>query len=143
MEMTTAMRGTGLTGWFGVGTAAAALACLGGAGCTSEVAVPIAQNRVSAMVAEPELPMRPLPVALAANPSPDTRAALAAGVSVDARLLVITADGTSTTLAAITTVLGYLGTPYDVFNASTGPALTADAAWAVGLDQVPSPIEPA
>ena len=71
--------------------------------------------------AEPEIPMGPLSVARDAQPSPETLMARADGVSVDARLLVITANGTSASLAAITTVLGYLGTPYDVLNASTGP----------------------
>ena len=52
---------------------------------------------------------------------PRPRWPCADGVSVDARLLVITADGTSASFAAITTALGYLGTPYDVLNASTGP----------------------
>jgi hypothetical protein len=47
-------------------------------------------------------------------------------MSVDARLLVITADGTDPAYAAITEALQYLGTPFDSFNASTEPDLTAD-----------------
>ena len=45
--------------------------------------------------------MGPLSVAWDAKPSPDTLMTRADGVSVDARLLLITADGTSATFAAI------------------------------------------
>ena len=47
-------------------------------------------------------------------------------MTLDARLLVITGDGKSSSFAAITSALDYLGTPYDVFNAGAGPELTAD-----------------
>jgi peptidoglycan/xylan/chitin deacetylase (PgdA/CDA1 family) len=47
-------------------------------------------------------------------------------VSIDARLLIITGDGSDPGLDAITQTLGYLGTPFDVLNASSGPTLTAD-----------------
>jgi hypothetical protein len=47
-------------------------------------------------------------------------------VSVDARLLVISGDGSDPALTAITSALDYLGTPYEVLNASSGPALTGD-----------------
>jgi MYXO-CTERM domain-containing protein len=50
-----------------------------------------------------------------------------AGPEVDARVLVITADGTDAALSAITSTLQYLGAPYDVLNATTGPMLTADS----------------
>ncbi len=59
------------------------------------------------------------------NPSPDTGAAPIAGATVDARVLVITAKGDNSGFAAIQATLQYLGTPFDVLNASTGPALTA------------------
>jgi MYXO-CTERM domain-containing protein len=95
-------------------------------GCAADDAAPIAQNRVVGGEVETPRRMGPLTVAPTANPSPETRLALAADVSVDARLLVITADGSSAAHAAITSVLGYLGTPYEVLNASTGPTLTAD-----------------
>ena len=48
------------------------------------------------------------------------------GRVVDARVLIITGDGTDSGLDAIQSTLQYLGTPFDVFNASTGPTLTAD-----------------
>jgi hypothetical protein len=70
--------------------------------------------------------MGPLPVATGAHPSPSTGLALGDGISLDLRLLVITADGTSSAFASITKALDYLGTPYDVFNARTGGDLTAD-----------------
>ena len=78
-------------------------------------------SRVVVAPVEPEMPMGPLSVARDASLAPETLMARADDVSVDARLLVITADGTSAAFAAITTALDYLGTPYDVFNASTGP----------------------
>ena len=61
-------------------------------------------------------------------PAPATApAAPIAGAVVDARALVITAQGTDAAFAAITSTLQYLGAPYDVLNATTGPALTADS----------------
>ena len=60
------------------------------------------------------------------DPAPFTGLARSANVSVDARLLVITADGTNAALDAITSTLDYLGTPYDVLDATAGPVLTAD-----------------
>ncbi|HSY39891.1 MAG TPA: hypothetical protein VLA79_10195 [Polyangia bacterium] len=50
-----------------------------------------------------------------------------AGAEVDARALVITAQGTDAAFTAITSTLQYLGAPYDVLNATSGPALTADS----------------
>ncbi|MBZ0232564.1 MAG: hypothetical protein K8M05_09570 [Deltaproteobacteria bacterium] len=44
---------------------------------------------------------------------------------VEARLLVLSADGSETELTAIRTVLDYRGVPYDVFVAAAEPALTA------------------
>jgi hypothetical protein len=58
---------------------------------------------------------------------PPTEAAPIPGAVVDARALVITAKGTDAALAAITSTLQYLGAPYDVLNATTGPTLTADS----------------
>jgi hypothetical protein len=102
------------------------LAIVGGCAAGDDAA-PVAQNRV--VVADVETPrtMAPLTAAPDAHPSPETHLALVDGVSADVRLLVITADGSSAAHAAITSVLGYMGTPYDVLNASTGPTLTADA----------------
>ncbi len=70
--------------------------------------------------------IRPL-AAAKINASPDTGAAPIPGATVDARVLVITASGSSSAFGAIQSTLQYLGTPFDVLNASTGPALTADA----------------
>ena len=71
--------------------------------------------------------IRPLVAAAAVNTAPDTGASAIAGATVDARVLVITATGNNNALGAIQNTLEYLGTPFDVLNASTGPALTADA----------------
>ena len=113
-------------GWFLELGAAVAAACAAAVGCTTDSAPPIAQNRVAEPPVEVEQAMRPLSVAPDANPAPDTETARADNVSVDARLLVITGDGSDPGLDAITQTLSYLGTPYDVLNASTGPTLTAD-----------------
>ena len=119
-------RGAGLRGWCWASAAAVACVGVGSAGCASDTQAPVAHERVVVAPVEPEIPMGPLSVAWDAQPSPETLMTRADGVSVDARLLVITANGTSASLAAITTVLAYLGTPYDVLNASTGPDVTAD-----------------
>ncbi len=47
------------------------------------------------------------------------------GRVVDARVLVISADGTEPALAAIQQTLRYIGTPHDVLIATQAPALTA------------------
>jgi hypothetical protein len=104
----------------------AVLAAVAAVGCGDDGAFPVARNRVAGAPVEMERAMRPLSAAPDANPAPETMLAAAADVAVDARLLVITGDGSSAGLAAITTTLAYLGTPYDVLNATTGPALTAD-----------------
>ncbi|MFL5308809.1 MAG: hypothetical protein ACJ8F1_26590, partial [Polyangia bacterium] len=75
------------------------------------------------------LPQRPaarrLPIATAVA-VPVTAATALAGAVVDARVLIITADGTSGELAAIRATLQYLGTPFDVLDATHDPPLTAD-----------------
>jgi MYXO-CTERM domain-containing protein len=71
----------------------------------------------------PPVVVRPLAVA-AVNTAPVTGASAVAGAAVDTRALVITADGTNAAFGAIQNTLAYLGTPFDVLNASTGPALT-------------------
>ena len=81
--------------------------------------------------------MRPLTPAANSHPAPDTGLAFTEGATVDARVLVITADGTDAAFDAITQTLRYLGTPYDVLNATTGPALTADRARRRRSRQVP------
>jgi hypothetical protein len=105
--------------------AALAVAMIAG-GCAEDADPPVAENRVVGAAVEVAPVMRALSVAAGANPAPDTGVTRAANASVDARLLVITADGTNAALTAIATALDYLGTPYDVLNATTGPALTAD-----------------
>ena len=110
-------------GWFvGVGIA---LVGVTAAGCGAETEVPVAQNRVVSALVEPQLTMGALSLAPASNPAPETTVALADNATLDARLLVITAGGAHAALVAITTTLDYLGTPYDVFDASAGPTMTA------------------
>src|SRR5262245_42619101 len=103
-----------------------ALAWIAAAGCGQDTSPPVAQNRVVGAMVEAQPVMRPLTAAFGANPAPEAAMSRADGVTVDARLLVISGDGGDPALTAITSALDYLGTPYDVFNASSGPALTGD-----------------
>src|SRR5262245_27696651 len=86
-----------------------ALAAIAAAGCAEDPAPPVAQNRVVGATVETAPVMRPLTAALNANPAPDTAMSRADGVSVDARLLVISGDGNDVALTAITSTLDYLG----------------------------------
>ncbi len=89
-------------------------------------AVPMAEER---SVAAPSTVAYELPArvaALDANPAPSTNVPAAPNVSVDARILVVTASGSSGGLDAIHQILGFLGTPHDILDATSGPALTAD-----------------
>src|SRR4029078_2905564 len=70
--------------------------------------------------------MRPCPLAPDTTSAPDTGLAFAGDVTVDARVLVITADGTDAAFDAATRTRRTLGTPFDVLNASTDPELTPD-----------------
>ena len=72
------------------------------------------------------IPVVPLVVARGAHVAPPTYAAPIANASVDARVLIITANGTDAAFGAIESTLQYLGTPFDVLNATTGATLTAD-----------------
>ncbi len=69
---------------------------------------------------------QPRLIASAVDSAPVTGATPLAGAMVDARALIITADGTDSAFAAIRATLQYLGSPFDVLNATTAPALTAD-----------------
>ncbi|HXJ19849.1 MAG TPA: hypothetical protein VMT03_06405, partial [Polyangia bacterium] len=78
-----------------------------------------------------QAPVRPAVVAQQlvsspANPAPETNTTAMAGAVVDARVLIITGNGSDSDSAAIQSTLQYLGTPFDVLNATTGPTLTAD-----------------
>jgi MYXO-CTERM domain-containing protein len=90
---------------------------------------PVAETRLVLPVYPKPILILPLPavppVDSAPAAAPGSTVALSAGVEVDARLLVIGANGTSATLDAIRSTLDYLGTPYDVLDASAGPAPTA------------------
>ena len=109
--------------WLEVGIALlwAAVGCGGEEGGT-----PIARNRLVGRPAELRRTMGPLRLAPNADPAPDTGLARVDETTVDARILVITADGTDASADAIIETLRYLGAPFDVLNASTGPTLTTD-----------------
>jgi hypothetical protein len=108
----------------GSGWLAAAAALLVAAGCGDDTA----PRKAPAPMAR--APVQPAPVVTGPLPdvqvehSPLTAAApLAAGTLIDARILVISADGSESELDAIEQTLGYLGTPFDVFIASQRAAL--------------------
>ena len=76
--------------------------------------------------------MQPAPTATGPLPdvqvdhSPLTLAApLAAGTLIDARVLVIAADGSESELGAIEQALDYLGTPFDEFIATQRSTLSS------------------
>ena len=110
--------------WVVVGVSWAALGC----NASGEGEPLVAAGRIPALPA-PAAPViiQPLAAAKGVNAAPDTGAAPIPNAAVDARVLVITASGSNSAFAAIQATLQYLGTPFDVLNASTGPALTADA----------------
>ncbi len=80
----------------------------------------VAKNTVRQAPPKPAaVPIRHL-LATAVNTAPRITAAAVAGAVVDARVLIITADATDSGLGAIQSTLQYLGTPFDVLDASTG-----------------------
>ncbi|HVY41040.1 MAG TPA: hypothetical protein VHM31_24045, partial [Polyangia bacterium] len=86
----------------------------------------VAKNTVRQAPAKPAArPIRHL-LATAVNTAPRIAAAPLSGAVVDARVLIITGDGTDAGLDAIQSTLQFLGTPFDVMNATTAPPLTAD-----------------
>jgi peptidoglycan/xylan/chitin deacetylase (PgdA/CDA1 family) len=84
-------------------------------GCTG---VRGGEERIAAAVAQPT-PKAPVP------DGPNTGAARLSGALVDARVLVITADGTDPAATAAQVALTRLGTPFDVHDATHGARLTA------------------
>ena len=107
----------------------AAVAALGmGVGCNGgrDGAPVVAHERITHAPQAPLMAVVPLVAARGAHAAPPTYAAPIANASVDARLLLITANGTDAAFAAIQNTLQYLGTPFDVLNATTGATLTAD-----------------
>src|SRR6185295_12101917 len=107
----------------------ALLAGVAAVGCGDDGgAPPIARNRVAVPPVEVQRVMRPLSVAPDTNPAPETAMAPAPGVTLDARLLVVTADGADVAFDAIRETLDFLGTPYDVLDASKDPLTAASLA---------------
>src|SRR5262245_48818502 len=94
------------------------------AGCGDDTAPKPPHNRV--MRGPPDLPPTvtgPLPD-IPIEHSPLTLEAPPPGYLIDARVLVISADGNENELDAITETLRYLGTPYDTFIASQRSTLS-------------------
>jgi len=107
-------------------TAAAAMEVALGCNGRLDRAPLIAHGRIAHAPQVSRTAVVPLVAAPGAHAAPLTSAAPLANASVDARILVITAKGTDAAFAAIENTLQYLGTPFDVLNATTGATLTAD-----------------
>ncbi|HLK89531.1 MAG TPA: hypothetical protein VKZ18_06540, partial [Polyangia bacterium] len=109
------------------GTVVAACAVLGAGACSGTrdtTPVPIvAHESIRHAPAHDRPALVPLVPAKGAHVAPPTYAAPIANASVDARILLITANGTDAAFAAIQSTLQYLGTPFDVLNAASGPTL--------------------
>src|SRR5215471_2683785 len=117
--------GRRITGGIGAGAGVLAAAALV-VGCGDDTPRRAPANQVT------RGPVQPAPAHTGPLPdvqidhSPLTAAApLAAGTLIDARVLVIAADGSESELGAIEQALGYLGTPFDEFIASQRSALAS------------------
>jgi hypothetical protein len=107
--------------WATVATMGMGLGCNGG----HDGAPLVARERITHAPQAPRMAVVPLVAARGAHAAPPTYAAPIANASVDARILLVTANGTDAAFAAIQSTLQYLGTPFDVLNATTGSTLTA------------------
>ena len=88
-------RAGGRAGWFLEVSLLWVWATTGGcAGGDDPAPVAVARNRLVGRPAEVRRTMRPLAHAPDSHPAPDTGLAFTEGLAVDARVLVITADGT-------------------------------------------------
>ncbi len=110
------------------GAVVVACAALGAGACsgTREGGPVVAHERIRHAPVQDRPAVAPLVPARGAHVAPPTSAAPIANAAVDARVLVITANGTDPAFGAIQNTLQYLGTPFDVLDATSGPALTAD-----------------
>ena len=112
----------------GAGDVGGRVALAIGLGCNGgrDGAPLVAHERIVHAPLAPRITVVPLVAAPGAHAAPLTQAAPIPSASVEARILVITANGTDAAFAAIQNTLQYLGTPFDVLNATTGATLTAD-----------------
>jgi hypothetical protein len=96
-------------------------------GCDSPGAAPLVapERHVRPPSVRRSVFQKPRSLIASVNSEPETGATALAGAVIDARALVITTDGTDAAFTAITQTLQYLGAPFDVLNATTGPALSA------------------
>jgi MYXO-CTERM domain-containing protein len=115
-------------GWTVAITGAMALGVLACSGPEEPSGAPfVAQERlVRPAVVKHQPVAKPRSLGVVVHAPPTAEASPLAGTVVGARALVITADGTDAAFSAITSTLEFLGAPYDVLNATTGPTLTAD-----------------
>ena len=106
----------------------AAVAVMGmGLGCNGgrESSPLVAHEQIRHAPEPVRTPVVPLVAAPGVHAAPLTFAAPIANAAVDARVLVITANGTDPAFLAIQSTLQYLGTPFTVLNATSDPPLTA------------------
>jgi MYXO-CTERM domain-containing protein len=116
-------------GWTVVVTGSLALGVLGCSAAGEPSGGPlVAKERLARPAVVRRQPIAdPRALGVVVHAPPTAEAAPLTGAAVDARALVITAAGTDAAFSAITTTLQFLGAPYDVLNATTGPALTPDS----------------
>ena len=106
----------------------AAVAAMGmGLGCNGgrESSPLVAHEQIRHAPEPARAPVVPLVAAPGVHAAPLTFAAPIANATVDARVLIITANGTDPAFLAIQNTLQYLGTPFTVLNATSDPPLTA------------------
>jgi len=110
-------------------TLAAAIGCGRPNGPDDGTPIPVANEPLSRPALVRRTPVRqlvPAPGMPPVAPAPSSGVAAAqSNLPVDARVLVITADGTDAALDAVDSTLSFLGTPHDVMNATKDPPLTA------------------
>ena len=114
--------------WFGWGGTVTVALALTAAGCGDNTAPKMPAPPLSRGPVQPKATQSaPLPaMQTSVEHSPlVVFAAPPAGYVVDARVLVISADGSDSELAAIKQELGYLGTPFDVIIATQAATLSA------------------
>src|SRR6185503_744722 len=97
------------------------------AGCGDDVAPRAPHHKVGGAPLQPAPTVTgPLPDVTVEHSPLTLELAVPPGYLIDARILVISADGSESELEAIRQTLDYLGTPYDVFNASQRSLASSD-----------------
>ena len=121
-------RAGGRAGWFLEVSLLWVWATTGGcAGGDDPAPVAVARNRLVGRPAEVRRTMRPLAHAPDSHPAPDTGLAFTEGLAVERASWSSRRTARTPRSTPSRRRCGYLGTPFDVLNATTGPALNLDA----------------